>query len=834
MRTWYLARNGVQSGPFGAQELLNMLAQGSLFPQDVFIDSKNGRKYPIDKAITIWRKAAGLKPKKRHTGLIVFLVIVLLIACFIGYKILTKKSDNLTLGSSTAVASETISQSGGVIAVTDGSLDGFEIDIPSGAYSQDTNFDVNTRPIENHKFGALFDPVTPLITIDNGDVFADESISVTIPIEKSDNEFAMGFYYDEKTGELEGIPLVSLDNDHITLFTSHFCEIVVSKVKLTDLSGLEVVTGFIPGVDDWQYTNYGSYIASGGHCAGQSISAMWYYEQMYLAKNAPRLYGLYDNYGYGITTGKFWRDDSEAYRFASVIQNNINWDAKLRKDQKKLSKAYPTWSMNAFIYAMQMTGDPQYVAVWGQKTKADGTVDSGGHALVAYAVIGNTIYIADPNYPGKTSRTITFDGAKFDTYSSGQNAAAIEAGDDFPYTGIYYIGQSAMIDDSVIEAEFKKMLNHTIGDEQFPQCRYQYLKSKDAQGNTKWADMPATLELSSADIIKNLGEAYKDKVRIAILTPYRNIDMLLYIGLDDAAIKQQTKTDDRGEAYFTVELEPGINDIGVYVCNLVNITPTQKTDHFIEFQRFRVVYDQLVDMRFDKDPYGAVCQHESTFSITVKDAPENVTYCWDFGTGDTLETSVPKVDYTYDKPGDYVISCTLKNNSDGKILGQAQAQVNALDLYGNWDFAYRISESKAVDSLVNMIIDMFVKFFQAIFPDANINDDDYSFSLKGTVVYGTLYVMETEDDVSDEYEDIVVNIQLRQESANNDLVEVSDEPLPGYMVINGDTVEIHITAEGENGDLMSAMTFKGKLSNQFISGTYNASGLLSGTFSASK
>jgi hypothetical protein len=372
--------------------------------------------------------------------------------------------------------------------------------------------------------------------------------------------------------------------------------------------------------------------------------------------------------------------------------------------------------------------------------------------------------MADPNYPGKTNRTITFNGAQFDTYSSGKNAAAIEAGDDFPYSGIYYIGQSAMIDDSVVKAEFDKMLNRTVGDDQFPQCTYEYLKSKDEEGKTTWVDLPGELELSSADIVKNLGESYKDKLRISVKTTYRNLDVLLYDGLNNTILREQTTTDEKGYAYFTVELIPGINDIGVYVCNLVSISATEETDQFIEFQRFRIVYDQAVDMHFDKDPYGAVCLNETPFTVIVQDAPADAAYFWDFGTGDILETEEPTVKYTYNKPGDYVVICTLKNNADGKILGDAQAQVNALDLYGSWDFAYRITESKAVDSIVNFIIDMILKWIQAIFPDADLNDD-YSFSLENSVVFGTLNVLQTEDDISEDTGEIAVVIQLVQESS---------------------------------------------------------------------
>ncbi|MBK7303284.1 MAG: hypothetical protein IPI90_08535 [Saprospiraceae bacterium] len=36
-------------------------------------------------------------------------------------------------------------------------------------------------------------------------------------------------------------------------------------------------SGFRPGIDDWEYPNQGSYIDLEGHCAGQSLTAMWYY-----------------------------------------------------------------------------------------------------------------------------------------------------------------------------------------------------------------------------------------------------------------------------------------------------------------------------------------------------------------------------------------------------------------------------------------------------------------------------------------------------------------------------------------------------------------------------
>ena len=58
-----------------------------------------------------------------------------------------------------------------------------------------------------------------------------------------------------------------------------------------------VDSGFRPGVDDWQFTNYGSYVAPTGHCEGQSVSAIWYYVNQRLGGGASPLYGLYDDNG---------------------------------------------------------------------------------------------------------------------------------------------------------------------------------------------------------------------------------------------------------------------------------------------------------------------------------------------------------------------------------------------------------------------------------------------------------------------------------------------------------------------------------------------------------
>ena len=115
-----------------------------------------------------------------------------------------------------------------------------------------------------------------MITVDNGGGYSDELMYVKVPVKVPEGYFAMGFLYDEKTKQLEGMPLVASDANSITVATRHFSSFFISMIEKALLKK-DIDSGFCPGIDDWQFTNYGSYIAPGGHCEGQSLSAMWYY-----------------------------------------------------------------------------------------------------------------------------------------------------------------------------------------------------------------------------------------------------------------------------------------------------------------------------------------------------------------------------------------------------------------------------------------------------------------------------------------------------------------------------------------------------------------------------
>jgi len=144
---------------------------------------------------------------------------------------LTPKPTITTSGKEAKVSSETIKPSGGVIAVDKPGdpLDGFEIDVPAGAYEETRTFKVSYKVVESHAFGEYFHPISPLITVDNGG-YSGELMTIKIPVEIPDGHFAMAFFYDEKAGTLEGMPLIDVEQDSITVATTYFSNVVVSSI----------------------------------------------------------------------------------------------------------------------------------------------------------------------------------------------------------------------------------------------------------------------------------------------------------------------------------------------------------------------------------------------------------------------------------------------------------------------------------------------------------------------------------------------------------------------------------------------------------------------------
>ena len=114
-------------------------------------------------------------------------------------------SGKIVTGESAQVLQGNLGSEGGTVAVTqsDAALNGLELTVPSGAYSSGIQISVHEAQIESHDFGADFDPVSPLIRVDNGGEFAGIPMTLHIPLPDLQGRFPVAFYYD-RTGR--GLP----------------------------------------------------------------------------------------------------------------------------------------------------------------------------------------------------------------------------------------------------------------------------------------------------------------------------------------------------------------------------------------------------------------------------------------------------------------------------------------------------------------------------------------------------------------------------------------------------------------------------------------------------
>jgi hypothetical protein len=325
----------------------------------------------------------------------------------------TPAQGTLTLGGSSAVGAIPLDAGGAspTISAPGQPWDGLEIDVPTGDWTGST-LQVTAQPITDSSFGELVTPISPLYTISGADGVAPMPVTLKVPATIPADSFAMGFFYDA-SGRLEGMPLLAEDGTSVTVASEHFSSVFLSMLGL-DLLPTTIDSGFRPGVDDWQFTNYGSYLTPNGECAGQVLTEAWYYTERRLKGGDLPLYGRYDNNG-GVPTPELWQDDSNGYRLASVAQSQYS---ATHNAIKSLSfslrgKDFDALQYEAFRYAIAITGEPQLVSISDAQ-------DKNGHEILAYRVAPAAIFVADPNYPA-ARRLIPFDPAsgKFGTYFSG-------------------------------------------------------------------------------------------------------------------------------------------------------------------------------------------------------------------------------------------------------------------------------------------------------------------------------------------------------------------------------------------------------------------------------
>lgn len=466
---------------------------------------------------------------------------------------------SIMAGPAVNILSEVIDGNGATLTVVkEGDpLDGLSLTVPSGAYPDSLQVNISRAPVINHTFGDYFNPVTPFIVVENGGAYSAEPMTLRIPVDIPDGHFAMAFYYDDSLGALEGIPFTSLEPDSITVATRHFSRLVVSVIGYSALDALikgDIDSHFRPGIDDWQFVNRGSYISPEGHCAGQSVVAMWYFCEQPDGKDLT-LHGRYDRNGDRPATPDLWADDSNAYRLCSVVQADIDWEDFGIKFQREFRGKDDLNQFRAFAYAIKLTGEPQYVGITSNA--------GGGHAMIVYRVFNNSLYISDPNYPGATDRRIEVVGGAFTPYHSGANGDAIAAGQGKAYERIGYQAKSAMVDWSLLTQRWQELKDGTIGDWEFPAYG---IVVRDDDGN----------ETPVVDGYKSESK----KIKIGL-----DCDFTAGFKLYRDGVRVSPDADNK------YELLDGSNRFGMHIVGDLNSDPQNRRWQYVDFKYFEIGYE---------------------------------------------------------------------------------------------------------------------------------------------------------------------------------------------------------------------------------------------------
>jgi hypothetical protein len=637
---------------------------------------------------TIYQKSTIMKLKPNLNGIWVFCLIILASSCSLLDKEnetpeSTQQLTSIEIGSTFEVATATIPTSGGIIKVvqTGTPLDDLEISIPASAFPANQTFKVSYSEIVSHKLGKYFNPISPLISITYDGGYSASPMQITIPIKLPEGHFAMAFYLDETTGKLEGLPVLKLSSNSITVNTRHFmsgsglsgessslksasalpksmANMIVSSFAESELAKQTIInSGFSVGKDDWEFINFGSYLAPGGHCAGQSMTSMWYYYEKKLNAGA-NLFHRFDQLNVQTNPSFIWQDNPLGYRFASTIQQDFNFDGWITG--LNLQSYIPGIVFKSFAAAILVTGEPQFVLI-------NNSAGQGGHAMIVYKVNFNEgkLYIADPNYPNnreskngnESVRTIDYVGGILKPYETGLTAGANSTTMD----QIGYFGKTAFIDWKQIGKRWDELANNTIGT----------IAPNTFPAYTLWVKDGAGYELKDGVLMT------KDTLRINAICPTAEI----FYKILNQKLVGLTVFDEKGlivskgkEHTPTAVLKPGANKLGIYIYGWRD---KHKYDNgndiplFIDFKWLTINY---IPLTIDPNPLQGLPNIDHKLTARSKGtAPKSSKYIWDFGDGTSKVTVLNDsvASHSFSKVGIFNVKVELYDNSSGKKITEA-------------------------------------------------------------------------------------------------------------------------------------------------------------------
>ncbi len=384
--------------------------------------------------------------------------------------------------------STAVGSGGGTIRYTKAGdpLDGLSITVPAGAYTGATSWTLVADSAAVPSLPTGFSQVGPTLLIGNGQGYASSNMTLTMPMQLAATETVAPFYFDPATNTLEGIPIVAATENSVTLATKHFSasqmaipgsgpslgtapaslrqafgdiHIVWVKTTTASLVGSWSST-FRPGVDDWEFTNYGDFVGPGGDCEGMSITAMFYHYYFHPTAAGKGLYHQFDT-----TLVNQW-DNIQGIRFAGGVQGDYEeiWDSGVRQLYTLIEQGIAAGIQTKFLTStwilltLKLTQQPVLMALQGT---------SGGHRVVAYAATFDgtktVVSFADPNDPG-VARTMNFVSGVATPVSMQQNVSSPATA----YGKVWALGVTAEVPLRQINARWQEFVARTSSRDRYP------------------------------------------------------------------------------------------------------------------------------------------------------------------------------------------------------------------------------------------------------------------------------------------------------------------------------------------------------------------------------
>jgi hypothetical protein len=361
-----------------------------------------------------------------------------------------------TVGTSGATVELPVAGTAGVVQVR----------IPPAVLPSGSNVSIGLQPVTSGTLPTGRLPLAPVVAISGPYVRSDSIITVHIPVASGQGATVAAYEITGAAGPLEPVLVLATDSNGITLgiralalSSSTAARRYVVTSSLSGSSTDLFDTGFRPGTDDWEFPNYGSALEPRGHCVGQSLSMMWYYLNRRIKQQQPSLNGRYSR-----TTWPPFEYDNPGFRLASVVQHDLPWDRGLSEHFNQwLISDEDTWDL--LVDILRITGRPTELSV------ATGPLGDA-HSLVVWRIRSDSAWIADPNAPGDTARTIHYNRAtkSFDPYVGRQRSD----GTSRTYPAIY-LTPLDWADWTSIGARWQEFEAGTIGAVEFPSAPITYM-----------------------------------------------------------------------------------------------------------------------------------------------------------------------------------------------------------------------------------------------------------------------------------------------------------------------------------------------------------------------